>query len=81
MADDIQSREIETATGALGLVHHVSGDAASPIQFFVTDTVNHFVRAALYSNSQPNADSLAEVFNFIETDIEQIIGSLEWVEQ
>jgi len=62
-----------------GLTYNISGtEAASPYQFYLTDSVNHFVRGALYFNTIPNNDSLAPVIEFIEQDIQHLIETFEW---
>lgn len=61
-----------------GLLYEIKGDAASSIQFTATDSVNHFVRGALYFNSIPNKDSLAPVIQFLKTDVVRFMESLEW---
>ena len=61
-----------------GVLDEIKGNAASPYQFFVTDSTKHFVRGALYFNVHPNKDSLAPVFSFIKTDIIHLIKSVEW---
>ncbi len=62
-----------------GIVYIIKGkEAATPIQFFVTDSVNHFLRGSLYFNVTPNNDSLAPVIDFITRDIEVLIESLQW---
>ena len=66
-------------SGVYGMVFNIRGrEAASPIQFFVTDSLNHFLRGALYFNVRPNNDSLAPVIGFIEKDIYHLLGTLEW---
>ena len=62
-----------------GLIFEINGlNAASPYQFFVTDSIHHFLRGALYFNVEPNNDSLAPVIDFIKTDIEHLITSFKW---
>ncbi len=61
-----------------GVLYEIKGNAASPYQFFVTDSSKHFLRGALYFNVHPNKDSLSPVFNFIKTDIIHLMESLEW---
>lgn len=62
-----------------GLVYFIGGaGAASPCQFFVTDSSNHFLRGALYFNTSPNNDSLAPVIHFIEEDIRHMLSTFEW---
>lgn len=63
-----------------GLSYELKGDVASPLQFFATDSVSHFLRGALYFDHSPNADSIAPVLEYIEADIEQLYKTLEWKE-
>ncbi len=62
-----------------GLVYDIEGsDAASPVQFFVTDSSKHFLRGALYFTVKPNNDSLQPVIQFIRKDIDRFIKTFEW---
>jgi len=62
-----------------GIVFSIEGSgAASPIQFFLTDSTHHFVRAALYFNYTPNNDSLAPVINYLKEDIEHMVETFKW---
>jgi len=61
-----------------GLLYEIEGNAASPLQFYLTDSTRHFLRGALYFNSSPNADSLQPVVAFLRPDIQKLMGSLEW---
>lgn len=62
-----------------GVLYQIKGrEAASPIQFYVTDSLHHFLRGALYFNVTPNNDSLAPVIDFLEKDIRHIIRTLRW---
>lgn len=64
-----------------GLIYDIQGmGAASPCQFFLTDSTKHFVRGALYFDVVPNNDSLAPVISFIRNDIEHMLKSFEWKE-
>lgn len=61
-----------------GILYDITGNAASPVQFFVTDSTRHFFRGALYFNNLPNSDSIAPVYNFIHNDIIQMVESFSW---
>ena len=62
-----------------GLTYKIEGSgAASPYQFFLTDSASHFVRGALYFNMKPNNDSLEPVIDFISKDIEHMLNTMEW---
>jgi len=61
-----------------GILYQIKGDAASPLQFFVTDSTTHFMRGSLYFNSVPNKDSLAPVVDFLTEDIMRLVESIKW---
>lgn len=79
-ADDIIPTEISNDSSKVwGLVYNIEGTGvASSYQFCLTDSVNHFLRGALYFNSVPNNDSLSPVLEFIEKDIDYLISTLRW---
>jgi gliding motility-associated lipoprotein GldD len=64
-----------------GLLYNLSGNSASQMQFYLTDSTKHFLRCALYFNSSPNADSTAPVLNFISKDIDRFIETFHWKAQ
>ena len=62
-----------------GMLIEMDGKAvATPLQFYLTDSTDNFVRGALYFNFKPNNDSLQPVINFIREDIDRMIGTFEW---
>lgn len=78
-ADAIKTQEFHYAEKHVhGLLFDLKGDAASVMQFYVTDSVEHFLRGALYFNVPPNKDSLMPSVQFIHDDIVELISSFEW---
>jgi len=70
---------IDRNRNVFGLIYELEGSgAASPYQFFLTDSISNFVRGALYFNTVPNNDSLEPVINFLTSDIDHLINTLEW---
>lgn len=61
-----------------GLLFDISGNAASALQFYLTDSTKHFLRGSLYFNSAPNVDSLKIVIDFLKTDILHLINTTKW---
>lgn len=62
-----------------GITYQIMGsEAASPYQFYLTDSTSHFLRGALYFNFSPNNDSLKPVIEYIEKDMARLIESFEW---
>jgi gliding motility-associated lipoprotein GldD len=70
---------IDRRREVFGLTYKIEGSgAASPYQFFLTDSSTHFIRGALYFNTVPNNDSLQPVIDFIQQDIEHLVATLRW---
>ena len=61
-----------------GILYDLKGNTASAVQFYVTDSVNHYLRGSLYFSAEPNADSLAPVIEFFREDIIHLIETLKW---
>jgi gliding motility-associated lipoprotein GldD len=61
-----------------GILYDIEGDAASNVQFFLTDSSQHFLRGALYFFNPPNPDSIAPVLQFVRGDIDHIAQTLVW---
>ncbi|MBI2968582.1 MAG: gliding motility lipoprotein GldD [Bacteroidetes bacterium] len=78
-ADAINEKPVlKTNSKVYGIIYDIEGNTASASQFFVTDSSAHFVRAALYFNIPPQADSLQPVIDFIRRDIYYMVESWEW---
>lgn len=78
-ADAIQERVYERPEDKVyGIMYEIGGNAASSVQFFMTDSTEHFIRGALYFNATPNKDSLAPLINYVTEDIEHLIETLHW---
>ncbi len=78
-ADAIEEQVfMNPAQNVYGTVYRIRGNAASPIQFFLTDSTEHFLRGALYISATPNIDSLKPVINFLEPDILRLIETTRW---
>ena len=61
-----------------GIVFNIEGPVASPFQFFLSDSTSHFLRGALYFNTQARPDSLQPVIDFVKTDIMHMINTFDW---
>lgn len=66
--------------GVSGFAFDIQGPAASPFQFYLTDSTHHFFRGALYFNTQARPDSLAPIYTFVKEDIFKLIETFEWKE-
>lgn len=78
-AEAIEERLISRPENSVyGLLYDLTGNTASSLQFYVTDSVTHFIRGSLYFNTTPQKDSLAPVVRFIREDVLHMIETLQW---
>jgi gliding motility-associated lipoprotein GldD len=78
-ATGMQELPIEnSAKNVYGILYEVKGNAASSMQFYLTDSTKNFIRGSLYFYAAPNPDSIAPVQRFIEKDVLRMIESFEW---
>jgi gliding motility-associated lipoprotein GldD len=61
-----------------GMMYEVQGDAASNAQFYVTDSLNHFLTASLYFDTEPNYDSIYPAVNYVQQDMVKMLETLRW---
>ncbi|SEN80654.1 gliding motility-associated lipoprotein GldD [bacterium A37T11] len=66
------------AQSVYGIYYEIGGNAASAIQFYITDSTKNYLRGALYFNERPKLDSVQPVIDFIKTDIDTLIKSFQW---
>lgn len=78
-ADNIVEQPFMNHEGDVyGMFYEVSGNAASQSQFYVTDSVRHFVTGSLYFYAKPNYDSILPAAMYLQNDIRKIMESLRW---
>jgi len=78
-ADEIITKNFEDFDKRVfGSMQEISGNAASPIQFHLTDSTRNFVKGSLYFNTKPNYDSVLPAIAYIKKDIIRIVESLDW---
>ena len=78
-ADELPVTPYENAEHKVyGTLSEVKGNVASPAQFYVTDSVNHFLTGSLYFYARPNYDSILPAANYLQKDIMHIMETLRW---
>ena len=78
-ADAIDERHfINDDDRVYGILYDLKGNTATAVQFYMTDSVRHFLRGSLYFQATPNADSLEPVVNYFREDIIALIETLRW---
>lgn len=63
-----------------GMFYPINGNAATQAQFYVTDSINHFITASLYFESKPNFDSIYPAVIYLRNDMRRIMESMTWKE-
>ncbi len=61
-----------------GVLYQIKGNAATPLQFMLTDSTTQMFRGSLYFYCKPNKDSLAPVIDFMEEDVAHLVESFRW---
>ncbi len=78
-ADAINERVfVNPGKKVYGTIYMIDGNAASPLQFYLTDSTKNFLRGALYIREVPNIDSLRPVIDFLTPDVIRLIETTEW---
>jgi gliding motility-associated lipoprotein GldD len=78
-ADEIIEQVYDNADRKVyGMFYEVGGNAASQSQFYMTDSMNHFVTGSLYFYAKPNYDSILPAADYLKKDIQHIMETLEW---
>ena len=77
-ASSIEPTNITTPNNINGVYFTLTGNTATANQFFLSDSTKHFLRGALYFDAAPNADSLSIVNDFLKTDMQHLINTLQW---
>jgi gliding motility-associated lipoprotein GldD len=78
-ADNILEQPfVNSQDRVFGMFYEVKGDAASQSQFYVTDSLNHFVTGSLYFYAKPNYDSIFPAAIYLQKDIRRIVETLRW---
>lgn len=80
-ASSIEDTLISTPNQVHGIFFTVGGDVATNNQFFLTDSVKHFLRGALYFDTTPNEDSLGIVNTFLLQDMKHLVNTFKWKKQ
>jgi gliding motility-associated lipoprotein GldD len=61
-----------------GIYYTVDGNAASSLQFYLTDSTKNYIRGALYFNTEPRLDSIQPVLTFVKKDVDVMIKTFKW---
>lgn len=69
---------VDSINKVYGMFYSINGDAATQSQFYVTDSLHHFISGSLYFESKPNFDSIYPAVVYLRNDIRKIMETIEW---
>ena len=69
---------VDSINGVYGMFYMINGNAATQSQFYVTDSLNHFITAAAYFDSKPNFDSVYPAVIYLREDMRKIMETIVW---
>ena len=61
-----------------GMFYTVNGNAATNGQFYVTDSIHHFLDCSVYFYAKPNFDSVMPAASYVKNDMQHIMETLRW---
>ena len=61
-----------------GMFYMINGNAATQAEFYVTDSINHFLNGALYFEAKPNFDSIFPAVVYLREDIRRLMETIKW---
>jgi gliding motility-associated lipoprotein GldD len=78
-ADDILEQPyINKNKKVYGMFYSVDGNAATNAQFYVTDSIKHFVTGSVYFYAKPNFDSIMPATSYIKNDMQTLMETIKW---
>lgn len=77
-AYSIQNLVMKTPSGKTAMLMELEGEVPTYLQFYTTDSTQHYLRGALYFNTALKSDSLAPVIEYLKKDVIKMIKTLEW---
>ena len=61
-----------------GKIYEFRGNVASPIQFYITDSISNFITGSINLKFNPNYDSIFPSIQYIKNDILFLFQSINW---
>lgn len=79
MADKIDFEQIiQPQKNVYGTFFELKGNVATNFQFYLTDSMKHFLRGEVLLNCRPNYDSLKPTLQYLKTDLKLMLNSFQW---
>lgn len=78
-ADDILEQPyINPDNKVYGMFYRVDGNAATNGQFYVTDSIKHFVTGSVYFYAKPKFDSIMPAASYVKNDMQRLMETIKW---
>jgi gliding motility-associated lipoprotein GldD len=78
-ADDILEQPyLNPVKKVYGMFYQVDGNAATNSQFYVTDSIKHFIAGSVYFFAKPNYDSIMPAASYVRNDMQRLMETLKW---
>lgn len=74
----LEQPRVDSVNRVYGMFYMINGDAATQSQFYVTDSLKHFITGSLYFESKPKFDSLYPAVVYLREDIRRIMETVYW---
>ncbi len=69
---------VKTPSGKTAVVAELAGEVPTPFQFYITDSVENFLRGAVYFRTATKNDSLAPAIEYMKIDAIHLLNTLVW---
>ncbi|WP_348797570.1 gliding motility lipoprotein GldD [Flavobacterium adhaerens] len=78
-ADDILEQPfVNPDKKVYGMFYQVDGNAATNSQFYLTDSIKHFVTGSVYFYTKPNYDSIMPAASYLKNDMQRLMETMKW---
>jgi len=74
----LEQPRVDSINDVYGMFYMINGNAATQSQFYVTDSINHFITGSLYFDTKPNFDSIYPAVSYLRDDIRRIMETISW---
>jgi gliding motility-associated lipoprotein GldD len=69
---------VDSINRVFGMFYMIDGNAATQTQFYVTDSLRHFMTGSVYFETKPNFDSLYPAVVYLRNDMRRIMETISW---
>ena len=74
----IEQPYMDNVKNVYGMLYEIDGNVASQSQFYVTDSLHHFVTGSIYFFAKPNYDSILPAAKLFEKRYSAYYGTITW---